>query len=83
MTSLAWYYNPQPRQRTLIDGPATFHYDDAQTAASDFRLEHGISQGHDVFYMMPSVTYARYLGEKLRRVVDAGALAIHLEEPEQ
>jgi len=58
------------------------HYDDAQTAAGDFRLEHGMSQGHDCFYMMPSEDYARYLGEKLRRVVDAGADAIHLEEPE-
>ena len=58
------------------------HYDDAQTAAGGFRLEHGIGQGHDIFYMMPSMAYNRYLGEKLRRVVDAGAIAIHLEEPE-
>ncbi len=58
------------------------HYEDAQTAAGDFRLEHGISQGHDNFYMMPSRAYTRYLSQKLRRVVEAGALAIHLEEPE-
>ena len=58
------------------------HYDDAQTAAGGFRLEHGISQGRDIFYMMPSMAYNRYLAEKLRRVVDAGATAIHLEEPE-
>ncbi len=58
------------------------HYDDAQTAAGGFRLEHGVSQGHDIFYMMPSVAYNRYLAEKLRRVVEAGAIAIHLEEPE-
>lgn len=58
------------------------HYEDAQTAAGNFKLEHGISQGHDIFYMMPSMAYTRYLSEKLRRVIDAGALAIHLEEPE-
>ncbi|MCJ7548281.1 MAG: hypothetical protein MUQ30_01195 [Anaerolineae bacterium] len=58
------------------------HYDDAQAAAGNFKLEHGISQGHDCFHMMPSEAYARYLSEGLKRVVDAGAVAIHLEEPE-
>ena len=58
------------------------HYDDAQAETGGFRIEHGISQGHDVYYMIPSVPYSHYLGEKLRRVVDAGALALHLEEPE-
>ena len=79
MTGVAWG-SYQDYVRGEWDGVQ--HYDDAQTAAGDFRLEHGISQGHDIFYMMPSESYARYLGEKLRRVVDAGALAIHLEEPE-
>ncbi len=58
------------------------HYDDAQEGSGGFRIEHGISQGHDSFYMIPSRAYNRYLLEKLRRVVDAGALAIHMEEPE-
>src|SRR5690348_11250455 len=58
------------------------HFDDAQAAAGGFRLEHGISQGHDIYYMMPSMPYVRYLAQKLHRVVDAGALALHLEEPE-
>jgi hypothetical protein len=58
------------------------HYEDAQTAPGGFRLEHGIPHGKDCFYMMPSRTYAAYLKEKLTRVIDAGALAIHLEEPE-
>ncbi len=58
------------------------HFEDAQTETGEFRIEHGISQGHDIYYMVPSTSYAQYLGEKLRRVVDAGALAIHLEEPE-
>jgi hypothetical protein len=58
------------------------HYDDAQAAQGGFRLEHGIGQGHDIYYMMPSMPYVRYLAEKLHRVVDAGAIALHLEEPE-
>jgi hypothetical protein len=79
MTGIAWG-GYEDYVRGEWDG--TPHYDDAQTAIGGFKLEHGIAQGHDVFYMMPSVTYARYLGEKLRRVVDAGVVAIHLEEPE-
>jgi hypothetical protein len=79
MTGVAWGQY-QDYVRGEWDG--TSHYDDAQAAGGGFKLEHGIAQGHDVFYMMPSMPYARYLGEKLRRVVDAGALAIHLEEPE-
>ncbi len=79
MTGVAWG-SYQDYVRGEWDGQK--HYDDAQTAEGDFRLEHGISQGHDCFYMMPSETFIQYLGEKLHRVVDAGALAIHLEEPE-
>ncbi|MBN1876912.1 MAG: hypothetical protein JXA33_22005 [Anaerolineae bacterium] len=79
MTGVAWGQY-QDYVRGEWDGVP--HYDDAQAAMGGFKLEHGISQGHDCFYMMPSRTYARYLGEQLRRVVDAGALAIHLEEPE-
>ncbi len=79
MTGVAWG-SYQDYVRGEWDGAQ--HYDDAQAAVGGFKLEHGISQGHDCFYMMPSRAYARYLGEQLRRVVDAGALAIHLEEPE-
>lgn len=79
MTGVAWG-SYQDYVRGEWDGVP--HYDDAQAASGGFKLEHGISQGHDVFYMMPSMAYTRYLGTKLRRVVDAGASAIHLEEPE-
>lgn len=79
MTGVAWG-SYQDYVRGEWDGVQ--HYDDAQAAAGGFKLEHGISQGHDCFYMMPSMTYARYLSGKLHRVVDAGAVAIHLEEPE-
>ena len=79
MTGVSWG-GYQDYVRGEWDGEK--HYDDAQAAAGGFKLEHGVAQGHDCFYMMPSRAYARYLGEKLRRVVDAGAVAIHLEEPE-
>src|SRR5215467_7457578 len=58
------------------------HYDDAQHAAGNFKLEHGISQGRDIFYMVPTLPYTAYLLEQLKPAVDAGARAIHLEEPE-
>lgn len=79
MTGVAWG-SYQDYVRGEWDGEK--HYDDAQAAVGGFKLEHGIAQGHDCFYMMPSETFVRYLSEKLRRVVDTGALAIHLEEPE-
>ena len=58
------------------------HYDDAQAAVGDFKLEHGINQGSDIFYMVPSRPYTAYLFEGLKQVVDSGAVALHLEEPE-
>ena len=79
MTGVAWG-SYQDYVRGEWDGQQ--HYDDAQAAVGGFKLEHGLAQGHDRFYMMPSKTYARYLSEGLRRVVDAGAVAVHLEEPE-
>ena len=79
MTGVAWG-GYQDYVRGEWDG--TPHYEDAQAAEGGFKLEHGISQGHDCFYMMPSESYARYLSEGLKRVVDAGARAVHLEEPE-
>jgi len=79
MTGVSWG-SYQDYVRGEWDGSK--HYDDAQAAVGDFKLEHGLSQGHDCFYMMPSEAYARYLSEGLKRVVDVGAVALHLEEPE-
>jgi hypothetical protein len=79
MTGVAWgHYTDYVRGEW--DGVP--HFDDAQTADGNFRLEHGVSQGRDIYYMMPSLSYVRYLSDVLKRVVDAGALALHLEEPE-
>ncbi|MBZ0290766.1 MAG: hypothetical protein K8I30_24280, partial [Anaerolineae bacterium] len=58
------------------------HHDDAQMSAGSFPLEHGVSQGHDIYYMVPTLPFVDYLSQRLRRVIDGGAIAIHLEEPE-
>lgn len=54
------------------------HEDAAQTD------KHGrqISHGPTVPYMCPTETYGKYLCVGVKRAIDAGAEAIHLEEPE-
>jgi hypothetical protein len=48
------------------------------------RMKNGeiIGHGGDVYYMSPGDDYGRYLCEGVKRALDAGAEAIHLEEPE-
>jgi hypothetical protein len=48
------------------------------------RMKNGevIGHGGDVYYMSPGEDYGRYLCEGILRALDAGAEAIHLEEPE-
>ena len=48
------------------------------------RMKNGeiIGHGGDVYYMSPGDDYGRYLCEGVMRALDAGAEAIHLEEPE-
>jgi hypothetical protein len=41
-----------------------------------------IGHGADVYYISPGEDYGRYLCEGVKRALDAGADAIHLEEPE-
>jgi hypothetical protein len=54
------------------------HEDEAQTD----RAGNKISHGGDVYYMCPGTNYGKYLCEGVQRALDAGAEAIHLEEPE-
>ncbi|MBC8096004.1 MAG: hypothetical protein H7Y43_09345 [Akkermansiaceae bacterium] len=54
------------------------HEDEAQTD----RNGHKISHGGDVYYMCPGTNYGRFLATGVQRALDAGAEAIHLEEPE-
>ena len=41
-----------------------------------------ISHGGDVYYMSPGENYGKFLCQGVKRAMDAGAEAIHLEEPE-
>ncbi|HWD21210.1 MAG TPA: hypothetical protein VHB20_18225 [Verrucomicrobiae bacterium] len=54
------------------------HEDEAQTE----RDGHKISHGGDVYYMAPGANYGKFLAAGVQRALDAGAEAIHLEEPE-
>jgi len=56
----------------------TNHEDEAQTE----RNGHKISHGGDVYYMSPGENYGKFLCVGVKRALDAGAEAIHLEEPE-
>ena len=54
------------------------HEDEAQTG----RDGHKIGHGGDVYYMCPGENYGKFLCVGVQRALDAGAEAIHLEEPE-
>ena len=54
------------------------HHDEGQVGHDGNEINHG----RDVPYMVPSVSFSKYLADKLRSAVDAGVEAIHLEEPE-
>ena len=75
MTGVAWG-NYQDYLYGRFDGRR--HLDDAQTNRQGDKISHG----GDVYYMVPTEAYARMLSERLKRAVDAGVVAIHLEEPE-
>ena len=54
------------------------HEDEAQTDRDGNRISHG----RDVYYMSPGESYGKFLTVGVKRALDAGAEAIHLEEPE-
>ncbi|MGO4181603.1 hypothetical protein AB4Z17_10505 [Paenibacillus sp. TAF43_2] len=54
------------------------HWDEAQMDRSGNHLLHG----KDVPYMVPTIAFAEYLASHIKRAIDSGAEAIHLEEPE-
>ncbi|MDF2685552.1 MAG: hypothetical protein K0S55_733 [Clostridia bacterium] len=54
------------------------HWSEAQADSSGIPVLHG----PNVPYMVPTISFTRYLCEKIRPAVDAGVEAIHLEEPE-
>ncbi len=75
MTGVAWG-NYQDYLYARFDGKR--HVDEAQTD------RHGkvISHGGDVYYMCPGPTFGNYLAQRVLVAIEAGALSIHLEEPE-
>ncbi len=54
------------------------HEDEAQTIKDGQKRSHG----GDVYYMCPGTNYGKFLCVGVQRALDAGAEAIHLEEPE-
>ncbi|GJM81080.1 hypothetical protein HMSSN139_35760 [Paenibacillus sp. HMSSN-139] len=56
------------------------HWDEAQKYQDGETIIHGTSE--DIPYMVPTISYADFLVERIRPAVDAGVEAIHLEEPE-
>lgn len=54
------------------------HEDEAQTERQGTKISHG----GDVYYMCPGTNYGKFLCVGVQRALDAGAKAIHLEEPE-
>jgi hypothetical protein len=54
------------------------HEDEAQTVSDGRKSSHG----GDVYYMCPGTNYGKFLCVGVQRALDAGAEAIHLEEPE-
>lgn len=56
----------------------TNHEDEAQTDRRGKKISHG----GDVYYMCPGQNFGKFLCVGVQRALDAGAEAIHLEEPE-
>lgn len=54
------------------------HWDESQMNRHGEEILHGV----DVPYMCPTEAFSKYILEKLKPAVDAGAEAIHFEEPE-
>lgn len=54
------------------------HHDEGQMERGNREINHG----KDVPYMVPSISFSRYLTQQLKYAVDCGVEAIHLEEPE-
>ncbi|HEY0866719.1 MAG TPA: hypothetical protein VGE01_05055 [Fimbriimonas sp.] len=75
MTGVAWgeyqdyYYGRWDGQN---------HEDEAQTRKNGEKVGHG----RDVYYMSPGKNYGKYLAEGVRKALEVGVEAVHLEEPE-
>jgi len=75
MTGVAWG-SYQDYLDGKVDGRK--HWDEGQVNAAGKPIMHGAR----VPYMVPAVSFSDYLQPGVKRAIDAGAVAIHLEEPE-
>ena len=75
MTGVSWG-NYQDYVYGRFDG--INHEDEAQMDRNGRKIGHG----GDVYYMCPGTNYGKFLCVGVQRALDAGAEAIHLEEPE-
>ncbi|MBO9595264.1 MAG: hypothetical protein J7599_20330 [Niabella sp.] len=75
MTGIAWGQY-QDYFKGVFDGKP--HFDEGQVQQNGDTIWHG----KDVPYIVPSENYLRYIKTHLKRAIDAGVTAIHLEEPE-
>ena len=75
MTGVAW-----GQYQDYLDGQfdGEKHWDQAQTQSDGQQILHGPR----VPYVSPGENYGKYLSVGVKRALDAGAQAIHLEEPE-
>jgi hypothetical protein len=75
MTGVSW-----GNYQDYLDGKTDEreHWDESQATADGAPILHGPT----VPYMVPAVSFSRYLEDGVRRAIDAGAIAVHLEEPE-
>jgi hypothetical protein len=77
MTGVAWGQY-QDYLNGAFDG--TKHWDEAQMDSKGELVLHGGNK--TIPYISPGLNYGRYLTVGVKRALDAGAQAIHLEEPE-
>lgn len=77
MTGVAW-----GKYQNYLNGKTDGrdHWDEAQTDRNGDPIIHGDTP--DIPYMVPTLSYTNFLAGQIRRAVDAGVEAIHLEEPE-
>lgn len=75
MTGVAWGH-----YQDYLDGKfdGRKHWDEGQVDAAGKTILHGPK----VPYMVPAVSFSTYLERGIRQAIDAGAQAVHLEEPE-
>ncbi|PRA07781.1 MULTISPECIES: hypothetical protein [unclassified Paenibacillus] len=77
MTGVAWgTYNDYLDGE--VDGET--HWDEAQMDRDGEMIVHG--KEPIIPYMVPTVSFGKYIAERIRAAVDSGVEAIHLEEPE-